>query len=742
MTNSPHSGSEVSKAFDRLHPEVQRWIWQQNWETLRAVQEQAIHTILDHSSDVIIAASTAAGKTEAAFLPILSCVADQPQGGLSVLYVGPLKALINDQFRRLEDLCQLLDLPVVRWHGDAPQSAKARLLKNPHGIALITPESIEALLVRRPDAAIKLFGGLQFIVIDELHAFLKGPRGLHLSSLLRRIERLARHRPRRIGLSATLGDFTQAKRWIHPEEPEHVRMVDPIGAAPELQLQIRAYVDHPDVKDPYGIEDEAAPWHPSAFDRIADHLFTRLRSSNNLVFAGSRKRVETLSDRLRRRSETANVPNEFYPHHGNLSKELREELESRLKVGTLPTTGIATTTLELGIDIGSVKSVAQIGPPQSLASLRQRLGRSGRRQGEPTILRIYLREPYLASDAGLPAVLRFSVVQSVAAVKLLIQKFVEPATGDTTIATVLLHQILSLICERGAQRAERLFEQLVHGPLNSISKPQFADLLRSMAAAALIEQSPDGSIMLGATGERITGRYDFYAIFETDDEWRLVASGRTLGTVPVSNAVAIGSIIIFGGQRWRVASLDEPSKVLDVVAHRSGTPPEFESAGGDGLHKRFVEEIRSVFESDDLPSYLDATARELLLEGRRAYLALELKTRSIIEFGPDTFLFLWEGSEVCEVIQIALMTAGLSVERAVDGVICVLATDERTVRAILTQMQNNPPDVDTLSDFVENLRTAKFDEFVSDKLLKALWANRHRNAVTELAEICARIMLS
>lgn len=149
-TNLSRSDSEQTANFDRLHPEIRRWIWEQKWEELRDVQDRTIKAVLDSSDDVLVAASTAAGKTEAAFLPVLTSVAGRADKGFSVLYVGPLKALVNDQFRRLDLLCERLEVDAVRWHGDAPQSAKDRARRKPRGVVLITPESIEAMLVRRP----------------------------------------------------------------------------------------------------------------------------------------------------------------------------------------------------------------------------------------------------------------------------------------------------------------------------------------------------------------------------------------------------------------------------------------------------------------------------------------------------------------------------------------------------------------------------------------------------------------
>ena len=639
----PPSGSDGPTPFDRLHPLVRRWIRDQGWAELRDVQDRSIPALLDADADVLIAAATAGGKTEAAFLPILTRVAETAREGLAVLYVSPLKALINDQFRRLDELCERLELPVTRWHGDAPQSAKQRLLRKPEGLALITPESIEALLIRRPAEAQRLFAKLEVVVIDELHAFLQGPRGLHLASLLNRVERLADTRPQRVGLSATLGDLSAAARWLNPKAPDSVRRIESLADRPELRLQIRGYED-PDVDAPDALEGETE--RPQALDQIADHLFSTLRGHNNLVFGGSRRTVEALADRLRRRSESANVPNEFFPHHGSLAKELREELELRLKAGDLPTTGVATSTLELGVDIGSVASVAQIGAPRSISALKQRLGRSGRRTGAPATLRIYVREKELPPDADPLDRLRSASIRAVAAVRLLLDRFVEAPREDAAAATVVLHQILSLITQLGGLRPDALYGRLCATyPLSVITPQDFADLLRGMAnpATGLIEQAPDGAVMLGAMGERLTQGRDFYAIFETDQEWRLVASGRTLGTIPLSNVVAPGSLIAFAGRRWKVMTVDDRSKVLDVTPHPSARLPKFDRLSVEPLDDRLTEEMRRVYLSDDLPPFLDGPARAFVTEGRAAFRALGLESTHLIASGVDTHVLTWRG---------------------------------------------------------------------------------------------------
>ena len=729
------------ESFDRLHPEIRRWIWEQKWEELREVQDRAVRAILDGRGDVLIAASTAAGKTEAAFLPVLTSVADREEDGLSVLYVSPLKALINDQFRRLELLCERMEIDVVRWHGDAPQAAKARTLKNPRGIALITPESIEALFIRRPKEARRLFGAIDYIVVDELHAFLQGPRGLHLASLFRRIDEVSSKRARRVGLSATIGDVGVAARWLNPEAPESVAIVETSAGAPELKLQVRAYVDPPEMEDADGIEDEATP--RIALDMIADHLFGIMRGSNNLLFAGSRRRVEAMADRLRRRCESAKVPNEFFPHHGSISKELREQLEVRLKKGDLPTSAVATTTLELGIDIGSVKSVAQIGAPRSLASLRQRLGRSGRRKGVPAVLRIYVRERLLAADCDPLDRLRLEVIRAVAAVRLLVAKFVEPPSLDPSVATVVLHQILSIITERGGARADRLYRSICGGgPLGVVDKADFIELLRGMASpeVKLIEQAPDGTIMLGQVGEIVTGKRDFYAIFQSDEEWRLTVGGRTLGTIPIANAVNVGTLLAFAGQRWRVTAVDDRSKVLEVEHHRSARIPKFESLGVELLHDRLAAEMLAVYHDDDVPAYLDQEARHFLDEGRMAFQDMDLGNVRFLQVGNDVHVLLWRGTAMNTVFAMALKASGLECQEHDIGItVADVGIDE--VKAIVSRIAEMPSmNADDIAQFVENLRVAKYDDLVPEPLLRRMWARSHAEYAAQVKSLAQSLI--
>ena len=189
--------------FDLLRSEIKTYIWEQGWPSLRPIQEASITHYTNSANNLILAAPTASGKTEAAFLPAINSV-DNWQSGVRIIYISPLIALINDQFKRVTELCEHLNITVTSWHGEASQAQKKKLMKEPEGILLITPESIEAMLVHRPAQAASLFENVDCIIIDELHSFLDSPRGVHLQSLLQRLRDLNKTQPRHIGLSATL----------------------------------------------------------------------------------------------------------------------------------------------------------------------------------------------------------------------------------------------------------------------------------------------------------------------------------------------------------------------------------------------------------------------------------------------------------------------------------------------------------------------------------------------------------
>ena len=413
--------------------------------------------------------------------------------------------------------------------------------------------------------------------------------------------------------------------------------------------------DNPDVR----VEEEG-----SAESEVSRHLFAKLRGSNNLVFAGSRGQVELLANRLRETCDAANLPQEFYPHHASLSKDHREFVERRLKDGVLPTTAICTSTLELGIDIGDVTCVAQVGAPFTVASLRQRLGRSGRRAGQPAVLRQYAIETAVDAKSHFADRLRLGLMRSIAMIDLLLEKWCESPRADALHLSTLVHQILSVIAERGGVSAARLFATLCRaGPFTGIDATIFAEVLRALGdpETALIEQGADGLLLLGRQGERLVEHYSFFAVFRTPEEFRLVSNGRELGTIPIENIMAPGMALIFSGRRWEVVNVDDVVRIIQVKPARGGVPPMFGGDAGD-IDDHVIERMRRIYLSDDVPIYLDDRARELLAEARAGFAALGLCSSRIIAIEEKSDLVAtYAGSASTRTLALMLRAFGFTV---------------------------------------------------------------------------------
>jgi ATP-dependent helicase Lhr and Lhr-like helicase len=643
--SSPPSSSSSSAAFERLHPEIQKWIWEQGWTAFRDAQERATPLLLDGNRDLIISASTASGKTEAAFLPILTRIVGSSPPGLA-MYVSPLKALINDQWERLQILCERLSLPVTPWHGDIAGSRKMAFLKRPAGCLLITPESLEGILIRYGTQLSSVLAQLQLIVIDELHAFFGTERGRQLQSLLHRVDLARDSSVQRIGLSATLGDMTGARAFLRPGDPDRVDLIESREGQRELRVLVREYLTEP--AETEGAQDEGLS--EAAELQVGRELYRALRGSHNLVFANSRRRVETYADMLRRQCESDGIPNEFWPHHGSLSKMVREETEAALKDKTRPSTAVATSTLELGINIGAVKAVAQIEAAPSVASLRQRLGRSGRLAGQPQILRAFCIENAVDADSEVSDRLHEGLLQMAAQVCLLVQGWYEPAASATLQLSTLIQQILSLVAQYGGVRAAQAWTVLCSsGLFAGLSQHDFAMLLRELGDRKVLMQAEGGVLLLGTLGEEIVNRYDFLAAFTTVEEFQIIADGRPLGALPVDRPLVPGSYIIFAGRRWQVVECRMKEHIIQVIPAAAGRAPMFSGLGGR-VHGRVREQMRMILASTDSLSFLDSTAKDALESARQVYRSLKLESHYVLSWGDVTLMLPWDSDAAHDTI--------------------------------------------------------------------------------------------
>ncbi|WP_227687876.1 DEAD/DEAH box helicase [Psychrobacter immobilis] len=743
-------------AHIELDKRVQRWVFNQGWHGLREVQAKAIAPILSGQTDVLISAATAAGKTEAFFLPACSAIAHQEKG-VGILYISPLKALINDQYRRLQSLAELLDMQLTPWHGDSPLSKKKQQKKSPSGIILITPESLESLLIRDAGWVKQAFGDLKYIVIDEFHAFLGSERGQHLLSLLNRLEHVAGRLETpipRVALSATLGNIETVPLSLRPNHSLPCVIIKDTESTSNVKVQLKGYIEPSQIMQMVqidgietdyesnkteeerftGIGLESAIIESSNFEisydaqsQICTDLYRFCRGGNHLIFANSRKRTELIATLLSEKCEQNIVPNEFFPHHGSLAKELREGLEQRLQKDNLPTTAVCTMTLELGIDIGKVDSVVQVTAPHSVSSLRQRLGRSGRRGGS-SVLRMLITEEEIDVNTNLVDRLRLELIQSLAMIRLLIaSRWFEPADTSLYHFSTLLHQVLATIGQWGGIRADQIYTLLCRqGSFQKITPTHFKSLLLQMGAMQLITQLGNQQLVLGIVGERIVGHYTFYAVFKTPEEYRLVAGSKTLGTLPVTTLLLPEQYIIFAGIRWQVKDIDMDKKVIYVSAVQGGgQPPNFDGDGDMSIHDRVRQEMYDILSSgnyrisvgDKKVDFADKTARELFKESIETFDRCQLRHRPLIDQDGNTYIFMWRGDKVVNTLAALLIQHDFSTERYA-GVICINKVNSVQVMRFLQTLAHEPmPSATKLAENVPNKMIEKFDKYLPEDLL-------------------------
>jgi ATP-dependent Lhr-like helicase len=647
-------------AFAKLHPTIQEAVYRLGWSSLRPLQVRAIDAVMDTDAPLILSAATASGKTEAAFLPVLSQIASTPAEGIQAIYISPLKALINDQFQRLQDLCDAADIPVHRRHGDVSAAAKQRLREQPSGVLLITPESMESLFCNHDRYLARMFGALRFVVIDELHAFLDDVRGIHLRSLLARLELQVNVHARRLALSATLGDFAEARRFLDAVSPDAVTVLQDDAGERELRLSVKSFYDAPsDQGDEGSTSAEHAP-ATNGLAAVADDVARRFRTEANLIFCNRRQDAEVLADRLHQIAEREHWPRDpFVLHHGSLSKDLREDAELRLKQGEA-LTAICTSTLEMGIDLGAVKSVGQIDPPWRVASLVQRLGRSGRRQGEAQVLRLYALDAEPHAKSSLTDLLHPDLIRAIAMVELHLQKWLEPSAAGRRHYSTCVHQTLSILKQTGGTTAATLLDRLCkRGAFRQITASDYALLLRGLAAHGIIEQTPPGDLILAPEGERIVESRDFYAAFATSVDYSVEHDGEKIGVLPLTSVPPAGEHFLLAGRRWKVESIEHESRRVIVTRARGWKRPFFTGSGGE-VDAHVLQTMRSVLASETRFAYLDASAQERLTIARESFVTHGLHRRDIIESGADTRWFTWQGSRVCEALVLCARAEGIA----------------------------------------------------------------------------------
>ncbi|UJW57966.1 DEAD/DEAH box helicase [Bacillus sp. A116_S68] len=583
--------------FNLLSKNIQRKIWDMKWDRFTPIQDRTIPVIINSTKDVIVSSGTASGKTEAAFLPILSMVENEAVSDLKVLYISPLKALINNQFERIEKLCEHTHIPIHKWHGDVNQNKKKKFLKEPSGILQITLESIESLFINRTEQIRNLFKNLDFVVIDEIHSFLNNERGVHLRSLLSRIETLSKNRPRIIGLSATIDNFQFVKEWVNYKFPDEVEVVDEKGS----EKQLLYYLMHFPEKEE---ENEGNKLEVSLFEDMRELT----KNQKAIIFCNSRGSVEELTVLLNRLAEREKMGETYYAHHSSIDKKEREYVEKTMVESKLPKTVVATSTLELGIDIGDVDIVIQLDSTFTVSSLKQRLGRSGRKRDAKQMLQMYTTK-------------RDSLLQSLAVMELALDKWIEPAKGYLLPYDILLHQIMSICQETNGITLSDLLERLENNHIfYQLGTVEVQILINHMLEHDYLEMvKGPNEIIVGLAGERILRSRDFYAVFKTPEEYIVLEGVRKIGNLDKSVFLgAEGDNIILAGKLWTIKQIDTEKNKIYVSKAVNGKAPRYSSSGLK-LHKNIGEKIMEILCDNYQFHYTNQEALDSLNNYRRFY---------------------------------------------------------------------------------------------------------------------------
>ena len=587
-------------SYQMLSEPIRKFIYDKKWSKFTKIQEAAIPRILTTNNNYILSSKTASGKTEAAFLPILSIV-NPDEYGIQILYISPTISLINDQFQRVEELCKYLDFQITKWHSEASNSKKKKIIKNPSGIMLITPESIEAMYVHHSERINELFFDLKFIIIDELHAFLDSDRGLHLKSLLFRIKNNIKKSIRFIGLSATLGDFQISKHYFGEYEKTKV-LVD--KSKKEIEASIRYFeFEKEDIT-----KDRIFP------KNLLIDVFKKTYKNKSLIFPNSRSNVEYLSVKLRKINDKIKGYQNYFSHHSSVSKDIREYIEEFAKLADKENFGICcTSTLELGIDIGSVDLIVQIDSTFSVASLAQRLGRSGRTEYAKGNLLLYSTD-------------KWSFLQSLATFVLLKEGFIEPPSIRNYPIDICFHQILSILKEKFGKSKDSLIKEIKSNYVfKRISEGDIDLLIEDMINKNYIE-FVNNELIFGLESEKFVRNWKFYSMFKTHEEYTVFLNDLKIGTLPVINIESFKPeiCIYLAAKIWEIVSINHDAKKIYVKKAKKGKPPKFPGGGGN-VSKEVRQKMLEILLDKDIIQELDTNSKSILSQFRKEFDSLDIR---------------------------------------------------------------------------------------------------------------------
>lgn len=738
----------MQSSYQRLAPFIQDYIYSNGWTDLRHAQVEACRVVFETNDHLLIAAGTASGKTEAAFLPVLTLLHENPPESIGAVYIGPIKALINDQFDRLNDLLKHADIPVWAWHGDVTQSRKKKLFTHPRGILQITPESLESLLINKRADLDRVFGDLQFVVIDEIHAFIGSDRGAQILCQLSRLAKLTNNQPRRIGLSATLGDYDLAEEWLRSGTSRAVSTPKIDGGQRTIQLSLEHFYD------PGLVVRAIEETKDSAFNPYHLHLFNQSQGRKCLIFANGRTATEDAIAALRDIARAKGFPDIYHVHHGSISASLRETAETAMRKPDTPAVTAATVTFEMGIDLGQLDRVIQLEAPASVASFLQRLGRSGRRGGAAE-MRFICAEDRPTGEELLPEQVPWQLLQCIAVIQLYLEeKWIEPTRSMRYPFSLLYHQTMSVLASQGELSPSALAEQvLTLPPFQAISQPDFRQLLRHLIEIDQIEKTPEGGLIIGLQGEKIARNFKFYAIFPDAEDYVVKRDGKAIGSIVVPPSE--GDRISLAGRVWEVLEVDSKKKVIAVQAsQKTATSSSWRGSAGE-IHTRVLQRMRQILLETTHYSYLQEGAQKRLQLAREMARSSGLLNHPIVLLDEELCcIFPWAGTTAFRTLERFLRfyckgALGLKSMKTRSPYFiivrlgkCKLESLEYELRSFgaawsESQLDGKILNADELLDPDEVPKLQKYDEFIPPDLLRKSFIVDYLN-LQELGKIIRR----
>lgn len=556
----------MTDSYSLLNRGLRFYIHEKGWPALTKIQNASIKAFYTTNNNLILSAPTASGKTEACFLPAISKVSTWDKG-IKILYISPLIALINDQFKRISDMCLDMDIPITSWHGEASQSKKEKIIANPRGIVLITPESIEAMLVNKSELAKTFFLDVEYIIVDEIHSFLWGNRGLQLKSLLERILRYTYNIPRMIGLSATIGEenYNLAKEFFNNGLKTNI-LVD--KSRNDLDFTI----------DYFNTEKVSL----DVISKLREYALT----GPMLIFPNSRDKVETITVKLNQLFKEKGEDIKVFAHHSSVSKQKRSEIENFAKEAKKEKFAIcATSTLELGIDIGAVTSVSQYGSAHNVLTLAQRLGRSGR-ISKTSILHQISTNPW-------------ELLEALATIKLYQDSILDPIEKTTKVYDVFAHQVLSSLLENfGIDIDEYKYLNKTLTSFSDITDEEFekiSDFLQKEGYIEIIENQ----VIAGTAIEKLMTKGNFYNQFVLSGVYNVYNDKGKIGELEIRPEVQVDSNIYLAGSIWRITQILYKNNKILVEKANAGKAPKFSGIGDMDVSKLVRNKMKEILKNPD-----------------------------------------------------------------------------------------------------------------------------------------------